>query len=82
MRHFAAVCVCIAVCWVGNALADEPQKPADPDALPAGALMRLGRSRFHVHGDVLAIDFSPDGSTMAVATDPHFSDGSLQLFTT
>jgi hypothetical protein len=37
---------------------------AEPDPLPPGAVLRLGEARFRAGGEVLRLDFSPDGSQL------------------
>ncbi len=79
MRHFIAMCLFLGIAWTSRLIAGEPAQPDKPDALPSGAVMRLGRSRFVCPGEICAIDFSPDGSTLAVAAEGR-GDGALKLF--
>lgn len=71
----AMVPPCIAA---GNDPADKRPARTDlnGDALPAGALVRLGSVRFHHPGGMIAMDFSPDGKTVLAAG---FMEGGLSL---
>ncbi|VTR96683.1 (myosin heavy-chain) kinase : Uncultured bacterium genome assembly Metasoil_fosmids_resub OS=uncultured bacterium PE=4 SV=1: Sigma70_r2: Sigma70_r4_2: WD40: WD40: WD40: WD40: WD40: WD40: WD40: WD40 [Gemmata massiliana] len=53
------------------ALRDEP-----PDALPAGALARLGNVRFKLSAPPLSVRYSPDGKHLAVGV----ARGTVQVF--
>lgn len=64
------VLVVSALLGGGHALA------ADPESLPAGAVARLGTSRFANIGRVMALAFSPDGKTLAAAS----WDGDIRLW--
>jgi WD40 repeat protein len=50
----------------GSHRAAPPAKPAAPrEALPPGAIVRLGSLRFWHHAEIVAIAFSPDGTLLA-----------------
>jgi WD40 repeat protein len=74
------------LCVVGLSAAQSEQKPAGEasksprldlhdDALPPGAIARLGTLRFRAPGETVALAFAPDGKTVAVS-----SHGGLFLF--
>lgn len=61
------LCSLAALAWACPAIAADDQIPTDlyGDALPTGAIMRLGSIRFRHGSNVNAVAFSPDGKNLA-----------------
>jgi WD40 repeat protein len=62
-RHIRLLAVALMICSVATVSA-EPLMDAQGDALPAGAMSRLGTSRFRAGGEVKALLYSADGRAL------------------
>jgi WD40 repeat protein len=64
-QMFVALALSLSICMQGVAAEPESRKDGDGNALPAGALIRLGSLRFRHSAPVDVVAFSPDGAWAA-----------------
>jgi RNA polymerase sigma factor (sigma-70 family) len=56
------------------------KRPTDDEALPDGALARLGSLRLRQDGGIVSLAFAPDGQTLATGTGTSAGAGSVTLW--